>query len=251
MRNVRLAVLLAASLYLVAAPAGAAPLREAPVIDRAEPDCTQIPPEVTPPLAIEKTPVLPLEARIMYEPGALRVVKEHMSTARDAFARIGVRLKLRYDEVDPPDHWPSEFFDEPSGDEIMGFMKSQYGGLRPAGVDVVYYMTGYWSGGLADCIGGVRFPDRAFAFGSLEYALEGGPSSPTADEGVIAAHEIGHLLGAHHHYSNCTEALPSGATRGDVNPCTTMSPLATTASSTFSTLEASYIRHYVAKYAKG
>lgn len=247
----RLLPLMVLLLGLAAPPAGAAPLQDAGVIDLGAPDCTQIPPEDTPPLALEKTPVLPLEVRVLYEDGDLPLVKEHVAVARGAFERIGVRMKVRYDAVVPPAEWPSDPLDEPSADEIFAFVKSHYGGQRPAGVDLVYFMTSHWSGGIADCIGGVRFPDRAFAIGSIDYAVEGTVPSPTANEGVIAAHELGHLLGAHHHYSNCSEALPSGATRGDVNPCTTMSPLATTASSTFSLLEASFIRHYVAAYAKG
>ncbi|MGH2740602.1 MAG: hypothetical protein ACRDH6_09005, partial [Actinomycetota bacterium] len=71
------------------------------------------------------------------------------------------------------------------------------------------------------------------------------------DEGVIAAHEIGHLLGAHHHYANCIEALPSGALRGDLGPCTTMSPYTFMFSSTFGTVEEAFIRDYAARYAKG
>ena len=249
MRSVRFAALAATSLWLTMAPAGVARLPEAPVIDRAEPDCQQIPPEVTPPLALEKTP-LPLEVRVMVEREHLSLAREHMEVTRGAYERIGVRMKVRYDIVVPP-AWPSGAFDQPSADEIFEFVKGHYGGKRPAGVDLVYFMTRYWSGGIADCIGGVRFPDQAFAIGSIDYSIEGAVPSPTGNEGVIAAHELGHLLGAHHHYSNCTEALPSGATRGDYNACTTMSPLATTASSTIGLLEASYIRHYAAEYARG
>ena len=240
------------SITAAAPPAAAGLLREPAVIDRAEPDCTQIPPEVTPPVAVETTPVLPLEVRVMYEAGDLPVVKEYMGVARDTYSRIGVKLKLRYDEIDPPDEWNVDTIGAgPSQPEIFEVMKDYYGGERPPGVDLVYFMTRYWAGGFADCIGGVRFADRAFAFGSIDYAIEGAVPSPSADEGVIAAHELGHLLGAHHHYSNCTEALPSGATRGDTNPCTTMSPLAGTASSTFGLLERSYVRYYVERYAKG
>ncbi len=72
---------------------------------------------------------------------------------------------------------------------------------------------------------------------------------------VVAAHEIGHLLGAQHQQSNCLEALPQQAlqrpTDGWIGPCTVMSPAALQASETFSTLERSTIRSFVRRYAKG
>ena len=252
MRSMKSLVLLTLAAQALAAPAVARPLSEPRgLIDRGAPDCIQIPPEVVPPPAVDASPVLPLEVRVMTEAADLPEAKRHLAVTRDAFARIGIRLKVRYDVVEPPAEWTNGFFEGPSQPEIFEFMKGHYGGERPDGVDLVYFVTRYWSGGFADCIGGVRFPDRAFAFGSMDYKFEGAVPSPTANEGVIAAHELGHLLGAHHHYSNCTEALPSGALRGDFNACTTMSPSATTASSTFGVLERSYVRHYTKEYARG
>lgn len=244
-------VVVAAVVAALPAPARAAVVRDAAVIDRGAEDCTSsITPEVVPPPAVTTEPELPLEVRVMAEAAHLAQAKEHLAVTRGIFDRIGIRLKVRYDVVVPPAEW------EVSGyqlhyDEIFDFMRSHYGGGRPAGVDLVYFITRFWDGGIADCVGGVRSPTSAFALGSIDYELMGEVAVPTADEGVIAAHELGHLLGAHHHYSNCTEALPSGGLRGDFNPCTTMSPLAATASTTFGLLERSYVRYYTATYAKG
>ena len=236
-----------------AGAAGARPVDrlDAPVIDAEAPDCQQIPPESTPPLATDVSEVLPLEARILIEPGDRPTAEALLETTVDAFARIGIRLKLSYQEVRVPAWGDAEDLGGPTQAEILRFMKQTVGGRRPKGTDLVYFMTRHWDGGFADCIGGVRYADRAFALGSIDYAIEGIVPSPTAHEGVIAAHELGHLLGAHHHYSNCAEALPSGAVRAEVNPCTTMAPLATVASSTFGVVERSFIRAYVAEYAKG
>jgi hypothetical protein len=220
-------------------------------IDVEAEDCTQIPPEKTPPPAVSVDEVLPVEVRVLAEATDLSTVKGYMQITKDAYNEIGVRPRVRYKTVVPPSDWSVGFGEGPSQAQIMEFVKGVFGGRRPAGVDVVYFMTRYWAGGFADCIGGVRFPERAFAFGSIDYSTEDLVPSPTVNEGVIAAHEIGHLLGAHHHYSNCVEAQPSGALRGDTNPCTTMWPAAANASSTFGLLERSFIRSYAAEYAKG
>ena len=245
------AVSLAAAL-VGAGAAGARPIdrSSAPVIDAGAPDCQQIPPDSMPPVATDVSEVLPLEARILIEPGDRPTAEALLETTVDAFDRIGIRLKLSYQEVRPEWGDPADF-GGPTPAEILRFMKHVVGPRPPQGTDLVYFMTRHWDGGMADCIGGIRYPRRAFAFGSIDYAIEGIVPSPTAHEGVIAAHELGHLLGAHHHYSNCAEALPSGATRTEVNPCTTMAPLATVASSTFGVVERSFIRAYVAEYAKG
>ncbi len=247
------AAMTAGVLGALAMPASVAVESSTNVIDYEAEDCTQIPPEEIPPLALSTDKVLPLEVRVMAEAPDLTVAKGYMKTAKETFARIGITMKLRYQMVVAPAEWSAGtgLTDGPSQPEILDFMKSLFGGQRPSGVDVVYFMTRHWDGGFADCIGGIRFPDRAFAFGSVEYATEGIVPSPTANEGVIAAHEIGHLLGAHHQYANCVEAQPSGALRGDTNPCTTMWPAAANASSTFSLLERSFIRSYAADYAKG
>ncbi|MBW3595033.1 MAG: hypothetical protein KY391_05590 [Actinobacteria bacterium] len=223
------------------------------VIDGELGDCREIPPHELPPPAIDVSKVIPLEARVLVERGDRAAAQKLFAVTKRAFSDIGIRVKTRFQEVDPPRQWGDGdgLGTGPNQEAILTFMKDLFGGRRPDGVDIVYFMTRHWAGGFADCIGGVRYADRAFAFGSIDYSFEGVIPAPTADEGVIAAHEIGHLLGAHHHYSNCVEALPQGAPRGDLNPCTTMSPFAATASGTFALLERSFIRRYAALYGNG
>lgn len=236
------AVVLAASAPAVGDPAAA--------IDDIEEDCLQIPPEEVAPVALSTQEIIPLKGRILTQAADRALAKSYLEVTRDTFARIGISVKLRYTTVVPPDEWDDDpdLSGGPNQADILSFMKELFGGERPPGDDFVYFMTRHWDGGFADCIGGIRFPNRAFAFGSIDYATEGLVPSPTVNEGVIAAHEIGHLLGAHHHYSNCAEAQPWGALRGDPNPCTTMWPAAATMSSTFGTVERSFIRDYAQRY---
>jgi hypothetical protein len=250
MKAAGVVVALALCLGTQASASSAAFSGAGPRIDAKTRDCLQIPPEETPELSAAVSPKLPAEVRVMTSRKDLAGAKAAFATVRSIYGRIGVALKGRFDVISPPKSWssPDTLVDQPT---ILKFMKRTYGGRRPSGVDLVYYFTPYWAGGFADCIGGVRFANRAFAFGSSDYATEGVVPAPTADEGVIMAHELGHLLGAQHHYFNCVEALPSGAPRGDVNPCTVMAPYAGMASTTFGTLEKSFIRMYASEYAKG
>lgn len=244
-------VFIAAMCFVVVIPiAGyARPVEPVALIDRGAPDCTQIPPEETPALALSTSDQLTLRVRFVFERGDRKLAKTYVATTVSAFERIGVALEPSFERIPVPEDWEnSPLSSEPSREEQFELVKKHYGGRRPDGTDAVYYFSRYWAGGFADCIGGIRWPDRAFAIGSTDYATEGIVPAPTVNEGVIAAHELGHLLGAHHHYSNCVEAAPKGTLAGEPGACTTMSPLAITASTTFSLMEASFIRHYVQEY---
>ena len=148
--------------------------------------------------------------------------------------------------------------------EIIDLGKKQLGGQRPADVDVVYIVTdidiqlpsiGNAVAGLADCIGGVALPDRAFAVGETGVL--------TGDEGIgigpitfykdltakIGAHEIGHLMGGHHHYQECGTAAPAAAQRGEPGPCTIMTNAVDFQTLPFSTLNGVVVRGHAETWA--
>jgi hypothetical protein len=93
------------------------------------------------------------------------------------------------------------------------------GGQRQAGTDFVHLLTSkqYGRTGVADCIGGIAFPTRAFSL-SMDF-----PDKPTwcyvgqvvcmgslTDfAGKVVAHEIGHVVGGQHQLSSyeCTAAV--------------------------------------------
>jgi predicted Zn-dependent protease len=147
-----------------------------------------------------------------------------------------------------------------SGTDAQGLIdqaKSRFvGGQRPSGIDVVFVLTdenieadGNSSVvGLADCIGGVRFGDRAFAVGEDFGPDENNDLFLQNATAKVAGHEIGHLLGAHHHYANCVEGLVSEI--GEPSPCTIMFNAVDLASLNFSALEASVVRGHASTYAQ-
>jgi len=132
-------------------------------------------------------------------------------------------------------------------------VRRHYGGVRPPGVDVVDVMTDLFAGGDADCIGGIAYAEKAFAVSNVHYTVQGAVPVDQVPAGMVAAHEIGHLLGAQHQQVSCTEALPqevaTPATDGWAGPCTLMGPAALQDSETFSTLERNTIRAFVRAYA--
>ena len=157
---------------------------------------------------------------------------------------------------------------------MIQLAKNLYGGKRPAGVDMVYVLTNkdIWASdvdgsqsfgvaGLADCIGGVRFPSRAFAVGE-DFAVTNGEDDPdllglgldnpffnTYHEVTekIASHELGHLMGVHHHYANCVE---SKADVREVAPCTLLFPYLDFQSLNMGQVEQAVVRAHALKFAK-
>jgi predicted Zn-dependent protease len=146
--------------------------------------------------------------------------------------------------------------------EIIDLAKAQFGGQRPPGSDVVYVVTdldiqlpglGNIVAGLADCIGGVALPDRAFAVGETKPEPRGGgvPSPFVLKDltAKIAAHELGHLFGGHHHYQECGTAAPTAVQRGELGPCTLMTNAVNFQTIPFSTLNGVVVRGHAERWA--
>ena len=149
-----------------------------------------------------------------------------------------------------------------SGDDAQGLIqqsKALFGGVRPAGIDVVYTLTSKdisaggnnAVAGLADCIGGVAFPDRAFAVGEEldpDSTGVGGLVIAANLSAKVASHEVGHLFGGHHHYANCVEGLLSelGA---ELSPCTLMINAVDLSSFNFSAVNGLVVRGHAEAYA--
>ena len=142
---------------------------------------------------------------------------------------------------------------------LISQSKALLGGTVPTGIDVVYTLTTKSpltvlnqpiAGGQADCIGGIRFPNRSFVVGTLVEPVPIGPLTfHVYSSARVAAHEIGHLLGGQHQMANCIEGIADFAT-DDPTPCTLMSEAADFDSRHFGTVESAVVRGHAVTYAK-
>ena len=177
-----------------------------------------------------------------------------LSTVAQSYRPLGITLNPTYRTVS---------FRGASAQGLLQQARSLLGGRRPAGTDVVLVLTGKdieaganrGVAGLADCIGGVAFADRAFAVSEVfapdaeRFAV--GPLTLSANMSAkVAAHEIGHLLGAEHHFANCVEGIVSELTQLELSPCTLMFNSVDTASLNFSTVNGQIVRGQAEAYAR-
>ncbi|HEX8409278.1 MAG TPA: M12 family metallo-peptidase [Thermoanaerobaculia bacterium] len=157
-------------------------------------------------------------------------------------------------------------------DQLIQAGKNTVGGKPPKGIDLVGVFTNKTMQGAtadagtvvgqADCIGGVRWDDTSFFVVSdirnIENPTTGQTGTlnslglnPNVDATAeVFAHEIGHLMGAHHHYSNCAEGNLTSAGPSDVSPCTLMFPAVNFASLNFAALEGATVRGHAVNHAK-
>jgi hypothetical protein len=156
-------------------------------------------------------------------------------------------------------------------EELIASAKATVGGKPPKKVDLVGVFTNKEmqaaTGGAgtvvgqADCIGGIRWDDTSFFVVSDIRDIENpqtGTTGTLASVGLnpnvdataeVMAHEIGHLMGAHHHYSNCVEGNLTSGGPGDVSPCTLMFPAVNFASLNFAALEGATVRGHAVNHA--
>jgi hypothetical protein len=172
---------------------------------------------------------------------------------------------VSYDELDIDLAYEFELLDPLDGDgepierdyrsaALLQQAKDAVGGVRPMGIDLVYLLTDQSitdAAGRADCIGGIRFDEHAFAVGeAFEPLTFLGTTFYSHATAKIFVHEIGHLLGAHHHYANCAEGVPAiNVEDRDPAPCTVMFNFLDFLTLRFSTLSGAVVRGHAVDYA--
>lgn len=175
-----------------------------------------------------------------------------MEKSKEAYAPLGIEMRFDYRKVK---------FPRSSGNIMLSNTAAAVGGEVPPGYDVVHTLTDSDGlsnvGGQADCIGGVRYRDRAFSVSRAlldrKLIYVGGPN-PIEGRMIndyaakIVAHEIGHTMGGHHHYGNCVEAEPE---KYEGQSCTVMlDPSPFPKELIFGEVNGAIIRAHAVRYAR-
>lgn len=195
--------------------------------------CTQLVPHA---VSLESTRVR-LDLRILLDGVSRADADRSVRAMRTAYAPLAIRVVPTYERVS---------FKGRDAEKLTAQAKRLYHGKRPRGVDIVYTMTskditaagvlGDNVAGLADCIGGVRYANHAFAVGEK--------FDSAVDTGKCMAHEVGHLLGGHHHYTSV-----EGLLGPEANVLDLMGPSLSLISLRFSTLNSLMVRAHAQRYA--
>lgn len=193
-------------------------------------------------------------------------VRPLIDPALQSYAELDVTLNFadfdHFKPLDPTGEPRDRTTDEARDSQsIINQAKELFGGERPAHVDIVYVLTdldifapsvGNAVAGQADCIGGVAWDDTAFAVGEISDEIPLGPLTAYREgTAKIVAHEIGHLMGAHHHYQECGRGAVTETTAGGIGACSLMTNLVDTQSFPFSVLSGLVVRAHAVDFADG
>lgn len=227
-------VTLACLLAAVAAPSAQAAVFDGDAID----DCLEAAPHA---ITVPFGPEIELRVLVLLDGISEGAAAGAMASEATSYAPLGIKLV--------PIAYQTVALTKIDSTALIEESKALIGGRRPAWAHIVYTFTdkdltsgslGNAVAGQADCIGGVAFDDGAFAVGELR------PRSDAEQPAKIGAHEIGHLMGAHHHYANCVEGVPAGP----LYPCTLMINDVGLASLNFSAFNGGVVRGHAEEFAK-
>ena len=195
---------------------------------------------------------LTLDVLVLLDGVPRKEATEHLAAVAEVYAPLRIDVAMSFRKL------PLVEGTHTRDTDLIQLSKDFLGGERPEGIDVVYTLTtkdltgsfGNSTAGRADCIGGIKYAHRAFAVGEHDPTVREAPPISMLDwySAKIAAHEIGHLLGAAHEYSNCAEGSDSDPLRDLLGICTLMFNDVGLIGLKFGTLEGAVIRGYAADY---
>jgi predicted Zn-dependent protease len=223
------------------APASAEPIEIGHI-----PECLELVPAA---VTIPPGQAVTLDLRVLLDGVSATRGAQVLDTAKQSYAPLNIALARSFEAVS---------FSGTDAQGLIDRAKARFTGQRPAGIYTLTSKDIQSDGqtavaGLPDCIGGVAFGDRAFAVGENfttdEAALIGPLFLARNLTAKVAAHEIGHLMGGHHHYADCVEGLLSDSLQSELSPCTLMFNAVDLASLNFSTVNGLVVGGHAEAYA--
>lgn len=225
-------------------------------------DCLELVPENISLPVLDSGQRVQLSVLLLLDSTDPAVAQAVMARAAESYRPLGIDLVLSGTQA--------VSFTSTVSEDLIADAKTAVGGTPPAGIDLVGVFTnktmqgsagGTTVVGQADCIGGVRFDAHSFFVVSDIRSIE---NPQTGNSGTlnslgfnlnvdataeVMAHEIGHLMGAHHHYANCVEGNLTSVNSSDVSPCTLMFNAVNGASLNFSVLSGKVVRGHAVSHA--
>ncbi len=140
------------------------------------------------------------------------------------------------------------------------------GRSEPAGFDLVHLLTtrdlyedelgggpNFGVAGHAECIGGIRFDGWGYSVSEVpprQRYLKGTSIKMQAEmRGRAMAHELGHLMGAHHHYTACGPTAVEELSESQGGVCSVMFPDTAVHGPSFDPVNAQIVRGHAEEWA--
>ena len=232
-------------------------------VDADEADCLEaVPSDIGLPGVTDTGQSIELSVMLLLDGTDAAVASQLMAKAAESYAPLGINLVLKKTKT--------VSYTSSVSEDLIAAAKATVGGVPPRGIDLVGVFTtkemqGIAGGatvvGQADCIGGVRFDNHSFFVVSDIRSIENPQTgqtgtlnslglNPNVDATAeVLAHEMGHLMGAQHHYANCVEGNLSSAGPNDLSPCTLMFNAVNFSSLNFGLLSGAVVRGHAVGYA--
>lgn len=239
---------------------GSQPQPQRPVFDRDVLECIEETPDQISPIDPQSDTAPIVHVLVLHDGMPVAEARKSMERAAEPYEKAGLRFAATYRKANFRSDGEYRGKQTASGRGLIQDAKTLLKGQRPKGFDVVYVLSAkdlysgsssdrdYSLAGVADCIGGVRYPDRAFAVGEYDKTFTAfGFELPPDFTAAVGAHEIGHLFGAHHHYATCSR--PAAPVSDGLDVCTIMFPDIGLAGLEFSAVNAAVVRGHAYEYA--
>lgn len=232
-------------------------------VDVDDADCLEaVPAAIGVPSPLDGGQSVDLSVMLLLDGIDATVAAQTIARAAESYRPLGINLTLVKTKT--------VAYTSTLSEDLIAAAKVTVGGVPPPGVDLVGVFTnktmqdvagGATVVGQADCIGGVRFDNHSFFVVSdirdienpqtgTTGTLNGLGFNPNVDATAeVLAHEMGHLMGAQHHYANCVEGNLSSAGSSDLSPCTLMFNAVNFSSLNFGALSGAVVRGHAVEYA--